>query len=72
MSGAIPIAFKASDPEEKILCVADLKREGSKKLSKVARGEWNSLVYLMLQKVRVTILHEKLHLLSSYDVINLF
>jgi hypothetical protein len=39
MSGDSAIPVKTSDSDEKILCVADLEREGSKKLSKVARGE---------------------------------
>jgi hypothetical protein len=38
MSRAAPIPVKASDPEGKILCIADLEREGSKKLSNAGRG----------------------------------
>jgi hypothetical protein len=39
MSGGLPVPVKAVDPEEKMLCIADLEKAGSKKLTKMARGE---------------------------------
>jgi hypothetical protein len=43
MSGGAPIPVttteKDADPEGKVLCIADLEREGSKKLPRVVRGE---------------------------------
>ena len=39
MSGGAPVIVKANDPQEKILCIADLERVGSSKLTNVARGQ---------------------------------
>jgi hypothetical protein len=38
MTGGAPILVPAADPEEKILCIADLEKAGSEKMEKGARG----------------------------------
>jgi hypothetical protein len=50
MSGGAPIPVPVADPEEKILCIADLEQAGSRKMEKGARGEsrrgFNSACFL--------------------------
>jgi len=41
MAGGVPIPVPVTVPEEKILCIADLERAGSRKMEKGARGELN-------------------------------
>jgi hypothetical protein len=50
MAGGAPIPVPITDPEEKILCIADLEMAGSKKMDKGARGELRgtSFFYLWL------------------------
>lgn len=40
MAGGALVPVPTSDPEQKILSIADLEREASKKLGKSARGDW--------------------------------
>jgi hypothetical protein len=39
MAGGAPILVPVTVPEEKILCIADLEKAGSRKMEKSARGE---------------------------------
>jgi hypothetical protein len=39
MAGGAPIPVPITAPEEKILCIADLEKAGSRKMEKGARGE---------------------------------
>ena len=46
MAGGAPVPVPTSDPDEKILSIADLEKEASKKLGKSARGNTQSFVML--------------------------
>lgn len=46
MAGGAPIPIPTSDPDEKILSIADLEKAASKKLGKSARGNTRSFVTL--------------------------
>jgi hypothetical protein len=45
MAGGAPIPVPMTAPQEKILCIADLEKAGSRKMEKGARGEpkWGSV-----------------------------
>ena len=51
MAGGAPIPVPTSDPDEKILSIADLEKAASKKLDKTARGNTHILVMLDLSVV---------------------
>ena len=51
MAGGAPIPVPTSDPDEKILSIADLEKAASKKLDKTARGNIHILVMLDLSVV---------------------
>jgi len=69
MSGGAPVIVKANDPQEKILCIADLEKVGSSKLTKVARGQCarirDLLAFLCLFSLAID---PSKHLLSPTDV----
>lgn len=46
MAGGAPVPVPTSDPDEKILSIADLEKAASKKLGKSARGNTQSFVML--------------------------
>lgn len=50
MAGGAPIPVPVTVPEEKILCIADLEKAGSRKMEKGARGEskWGKLRLISL------------------------
>lgn len=47
MAGGAPIPVPTSDPDEKILSIADLEKAASKKLEKSARGKMQLLVVVV-------------------------
>ena len=48
MAGGAPIPVPTSDPDEKILSIADLEKAASKRLGKSARGNRQSFIALNL------------------------
>ena len=47
MAGGAPVPVPTSDPDQKILSIADLQREASKKLGKSARGDWQLFLFIL-------------------------
>jgi hypothetical protein len=63
MSGGAPIPVVADQDESpklaKIICVADLEREGSKKLSKVVRGKAGTIHTITSVLLCISALHQE-------------
>ena len=55
MAGGAPIPVPITDPEEKILSIADLEKAGSQKMEKGARGE--SREYFRISEFQSCILY---------------